>query len=137
MTSANDSASKNVFDKLYNNIILKESSNALRHSSLFSIEVIDKCVKSLKLGKAQGPDSLSAEHLLHWHPIIYLHRCNLFSSLVIHGFVPDDFCSGVEVCRLNTKDIKSLEYPITCALFKIFKTSSNEIIDEYKRSFRR
>ena len=61
ITSVNDSASKNEFEKLYN-LILKESSNSLRHSSLFSIEVIDKCVKSLKLGKAQGPDSLSAEH---------------------------------------------------------------------------
>ena len=41
----------------------------------------------------------------------------------------------LEVCPVNTKDIKSLEYPITCALFKIFQTNSDEIIEECKRSF--
>ena len=40
-----------------------------------------------------------------------------------------------EVCPINTKDIKSLEYPITCAVFKIFETNSNEIIEDCKRSF--
>ena len=38
-------------------------------------------------------------------------------------------------CQLNTMDIKSLEYPITRAFFKIFQTNSNEIIEECKRSF--
>ena len=37
----------------------------------------------------------SAEHLLHSHPITYLDIGNLFKSLVIHGFVPDDFGNGV------------------------------------------
>ena len=41
----------------------------------------------------------------------------------------------LEVCPLNTKNIKSLEYPTTCVLFKIFQTYSNEIIEECKRSF--
>ena len=33
----------------------------------------------------------------------------------------------LEVCPLNTKDTKSLEYPITCALSKIFQTNSYEL----------
>ena len=41
----------------------------------------------------------------------------------------------LEVCPFNTKDIKSLENSTTCALFKIFQTNSNEIIEECKRSF--
>ena len=36
---------------------------------------------------------------------------------------------------LNTRDIKSLEYPIACAFFKIFQITYNEIIEECKRSF--
>ena len=41
----------------------------------------------------------------------------------------------LEVCPLNAKDITSSEYPITCAIFKIFQTNSNEILEECKRSF--
>ena len=41
----------------------------------------------------------------------------------------------LEVCSLNAKDIKSVDYAITSALFKIFQTNSNEIIEEWKRSF--
>ena len=37
--------------------------------------IIDKFVNNLKLGKAQGPDGLSAEHLVHAHPLIYLYLC--------------------------------------------------------------
>ena len=83
-------------------IDMKESSNSLCNS-LFSIEVIDKSVKSLKIGKAQGTDSLSAEHLLHSHPIIYLHCCNLFKSHVIHGFVPDNFGNGLIIPFIKDK----------------------------------
>ena len=42
----------------------------------------------------------------------------------------------LEVCPLNTKDTKSLEYPITCALFKIFQTNSYGTVEECKCSFR-
>ena len=40
-----------------------------------------------------------------------------------------------EVCPLNTKDTKSVKYPITCALFNIFQTNSYGTIEECKRSF--
>ena len=60
-------------------------------------------LKLLKIRQAQGPDSLSAEHFLHSHPIIYLHLCNLFKSLVIHGFVPDDFGNGVIISLIKGK----------------------------------
>jgi len=32
------------------------------------VELIDNCLQKMKLGKACGPDDLSAEHLLHAHP---------------------------------------------------------------------
>ena len=33
-------------------------------------ELIEKCVNDLKLGKACGPDELSAEHIKHAHPLV-------------------------------------------------------------------
>ena len=41
--------------------------------SLVSVESMDKCIKKLKLGKASGPDGLSAEHLVHAHPALVMH----------------------------------------------------------------
>ena len=41
----------------------------------------------------------------------------------------------LEVCPLNTKDTKSLEYPITCALFRIVQPNSYGTIEECERSF--
>ena len=35
--------------------------------SIVNVELIDKCFRKLKLGKASGPDALSAEHLIHAH----------------------------------------------------------------------
>jgi hypothetical protein len=39
-------------------------------SSIFSVKLIDSCIRKLKVGKAAGPDELSAEHLLNAHPSI-------------------------------------------------------------------
>ena len=60
-------------------------------------------LKLLKIRQAQGLDSLSTEHILHSHPIIYLHLCYLFKSLVIHEFVPDDFGNGVIISLIKGK----------------------------------
>jgi len=35
---------------------------------LVNVELIDKCLRGLKLGKASGPDGLCAESLLNAHP---------------------------------------------------------------------
>ena len=35
-----------------------------------SVEVVDRCIRDLKLGKACGPDDLCAEHLRYSHPLI-------------------------------------------------------------------
>ena len=56
--------------------------------------MVDKCINNLKLDKAQGPDSLSAEHFMHAHQLIYLHLCNLFKAIALHGFVLHDFGLG-------------------------------------------
>ena len=37
---------------------------------LFDVELISNVIFKLKRGKAAGLDSLTAEHLLHCHPIL-------------------------------------------------------------------
>ena len=75
----------------------------------FSIEVIDKCIRNLKPGKACGPDELSAEHLQHAHPSITKCIHKLFSVMVNYGLAPKGFGSGIVVpfVKDKTGDIHS------------------------------
>ena len=56
-----------------------------------NVQLIDKFIRSLKLGKAFGPDEFSAELLFHAHPSLVIHICFLFRTMIMHGFVPDKF----------------------------------------------
>jgi len=49
----------------------------------------------LKCGKAACTDGVSAEHLKFSHPSIVSHLKNMFNLIILHGFVPDDFGSGI------------------------------------------
>ena len=42
---------------------------------------------------------------------------------------------GIEACPVNTKETRSLEYPITCAFFKIPNSSSSDLVNEYRLAF--
>ena len=64
---------------------------------------MDKCIQKFKLGKANGPDGLSAEHLVHAHPALVMHMCALLRSMILHGFVPDDFGCGFMAPLLKDK----------------------------------
>lgn len=55
------------------------------------------------MGKACGPDSLSAEHLLYAHPSLIVHLKLLFGLIFLHGFVPDEFGSGIIVPLIKDK----------------------------------
>ena len=68
-----------------------------------TVELIDKCVKKLKLGKAYGPDDLCAEHLLYAHPILIMHLKVLFKLMLCHRFVPNSFSKGVTVPLIKDK----------------------------------
>ena len=66
-------------------------------SLLLVFELINKCVRDLKLGKASGPDELMAEHLKYAHPILIYHSCILFRAISVHSVVPNDFGIGLIV----------------------------------------
>jgi hypothetical protein len=71
--------------------------------SIVSYEVLDRCIRNLKCGKAAGPDGLTAEHLLYAHPLLIMHLCLLFRTMISHSFVPDDFGLGIIVPLIKDK----------------------------------
>ena len=48
------------------------------------------------MAKRLGPDGLNAEHLFHAHPAVAVHLCALFRSIILHGYVPNNFGSGIK-----------------------------------------
>jgi len=46
---------------------------------------------------------LSAEHLLYVHPSLVVYLKLLFGLIFLHGFVPDDFGSGIIVPLIKDK----------------------------------
>jgi hypothetical protein len=68
-----------------------------------TVEIIDRCMKDLHLGKACGPDDLSVEHLLYAHPSLITHLKLLFSAILFHGVVPDNFGAGTIVPLIKDK----------------------------------
>ena len=62
----------------------KKTPNSANLFDLVNVELIDKCIRLLKLGKACGPDELSAEHLVHAHPL-WLSICFFFAPWLCMG----------------------------------------------------
>ena len=93
---------KEFFDLLSSNSKTCTVSPAELHSS-FSVEQVSRSMLNLKLGKASGPDELSAEHLIHSHPSLVIHICLLFRGIATHGYVPNDFGAGIIIPLLKDK----------------------------------
>jgi len=41
--------------------------------SNISVELIDRCLNKLKMGKVSGPDDMSTEHLRYAHTLLIMH----------------------------------------------------------------
>ena len=130
---------KSEFDSLF----LSSASNKPKSESLFdmvNVELIDKCIRSLKLGKACGPDELSAEHLVHAHPSLVIHICFLFRSVILHGFVPDNFGVGliVPLVKDKTGDINNVSnyrgITLIAVISKLFEGVLLEICNVFLQS---
>ena len=55
------------------------------------------------MGKAAGPDELSAEHLRQAQPLLTMHLKLLFCLIVKHSYAPEMFGSEVSVPLLKDK----------------------------------
>ena len=42
---------------------------------------------------------------------------------------------GTEACHFSVRETTSMEYPISCALIKVFNTKSSEILENCKLAF--
>jgi hypothetical protein len=101
-SNSKSESKKDFFKLLYDNSMTRIVSPTELHS-FFSVEQISRCMHNLKLGKASGPDELSAEHLLHSHPSLVIHLCLLFRGIATHGYVPKDFGAGIIIPLLKDK----------------------------------
>jgi len=107
--------------------------------TLFSVETVDKCLKSMKLVKAAGLHGIEIEHLLYAHPLLIVMLCVLFNIMLIHGVVPQMFGNGVIVPIVKNKngDITSLDnykgITVSTCLSKLFESC---ILYSYEDHFR-
>ena len=78
---------------------LNDNENSTDYSvcSRITVENIDACIRKMHLHKAAGPDGLMAQHLRFAHPCLIIHIKLLFTFIMWHGYVPDDFGCGIIV----------------------------------------
>jgi Reverse transcriptase (RNA-dependent DNA polymerase) len=63
----------------------------------FTAEILAFAVDKIGSGKSAGFDSLTIEHVLHCHPVIYSIYAKLFNIMLAYSFVPTDFGRGVTI----------------------------------------
>jgi len=93
-----------------------------------SVEDIKTALRNLKMGLAAGADCVVSEHIIHsHHPLLFtLSFC--FYMMLLHGYVPHNFCKGIIVPSVRDKygDLSSVEnyHPITLSSVtsKIFES---------------
>ena len=73
-------------------------------ASLISGFIGNVCSKSSTLDEISFVvDGLMAELILHSHPVIVIHICNLFEAMATNNVVPDDFGLGVIIPSVKDK----------------------------------
>ena len=60
-------------------------------------------INKLKGRKAAGIDDIANEHIMFGGPHLGVHLCLLFSCLLKHAYVPDNFCRGIIIPLLKSK----------------------------------
>jgi len=82
----------------------------------------------MKKNKAAGADHIVAEHVMYSHPCLIVLLKLLFYMMLLHGYVPNDFATGIIVPLLKDKsgDLSSVANyrPITLCpvISKIFES---------------
>jgi len=69
-----------------------------------SFEILEACIAELKKGKAPGCDGLTAEHMLHAHPILNVLLSLLFNMIYMYGVVSDTFVVGIAIPLVKNMD---------------------------------
>ena len=70
---------------------------------MVDISLLNDCVHELKNNKAAGCDGICSEHIKYGGSQLLVHLCLLFNAMIVHSFVPADFCFGMIVPLLKDK----------------------------------
>ena len=98
---------------------------------------VRECLKTIKLGKAAGLDGLAAEHFVFSHSIICVHLSLLFTSILIHGYLPASLMKSAIVPILknrqgDTSDKNNYRpIAIVTAISKIFELCLMNLIESH------
>ena len=130
------------YESLYNNnssdilalSYIKEciSSGVLKESCLkdelcsVSVTDVSKAIKHLKAGKSDGDTGLKSDHLLHAPVKCYYYLSLLFSAIMFHGFLPQEFLKSVIIpIPKNNNNLSNSEnyrgISLCSALCKLFE----------------
>lgn len=114
--------------------------DALSEQQLFDTELVGNIIADLKRGKAAGPDNLTADHLIHSHPILSSILTKLFNLMLLCSHVPESFglsytipIPKIKDCRtksMTTDDFRGIA--ISCVLSKVLELC---IYDRFKQFF--
>jgi len=136
---------KNHFEGVMNSVksetdkanILK-SVESLSNSNLINISPlqVETALKAAKKGKSAGMDGLASEHFIYADRSVCVHLAMLFSTMLVHGHLPNDFMSSavIPIIKNKTGDTsdKSNYRPvaIVTACSKIFESILLDLIDD-------
>jgi len=111
----------------------------LTDENMFDVELIDTVFAKLKRGRAAGLDTLTAEHLIHCHPLLLIFLCKLFNLMLCCGHVPPDFSYSytipipkIQDCRtkaVTTDDFRGIA--ISPIISKVFEYCVLDRFDHY------
>ena len=103
------------------------------------IDIVDlsTLIARLKRRKADGLDGIVSEYIIYGGDQLCVHLCMLFSSLLAHSFVPNDFCTGIIVSLLKSKhdDATGLDMyrgiTLSAVLSKLFEMVLLHLFEEF------
>ena len=133
--SSDDINSVNEYSKLCDS-----HKDAVQSLPIIEVEVIERCINSLKCNKAAGFDGIVSESLLHCHPSIIIHLKLLFTMMMKHSYIPNAFSAGVIIPIIKDKggDLSSVDNyrPITLSpvISKVFESFLLECYSQYMKS---
>ena len=104
-----------------------------------NVTLIEQLISQLKRNSSAGNDNLVAENIIYSHPALIVHLKLLYSLIIIHGYVPNDFGIGTIVPvpkeTINAKNNCTSNYrPITIIpiIAKLFEMLLLELVPELK-----
>ena len=108
--------------------------------NLITVQLVEKCIRQLKKGKAAGTDHLTTEHISFAHPLLVIQLSLLFRVMLKHGVVPDSFGHGIVIPLVKNQDgdrTTSSNYrgiTLSPVISKLFEMVLMILFDKYLQS---